>query len=458
MLKAFLRYIVGDIAIKLVGLVSLPIYTAMMLPELYGEYSLTLSSISFAIVLFGLNFQSSVGRFFYERNLDRSIYFSTLTWSFLVVFFLAFLCFVIFGSQFFSDFMSLEKKVLYVAFGVVFFEIIISAYNQILIVNKGAVEYSLLGFFKSISTFALAILLLSYFEKSAISILISMLMVNFCIAVYSVLKIYPLVQFSFSLHALRYIANYSVFLIPYTLGGVALTHADKIMLSHFGSIDLVGIYSVAYTLSMIPYLLFLAISKAWTPYYFKYMNNEMFEMLERDVRFILLAMTILNLCFVMVVNLVFDYFISNSYADALALMPMLSSSVFYMVLWQMWGRAIGFSKKTIYSSLIGLFCAALNVLLNFILIPKLGMQGAAISTVISYLIMAFIGYWVSRRILQLFTVPISSLLLVIFLNFLIFIGAFFPFSLSYYFSLMIFLVLFAAYFNRGLISKIWLHF
>ncbi|MBU1298611.1 MAG: polysaccharide biosynthesis C-terminal domain-containing protein, partial [Bacteroidetes bacterium] len=54
-------------------------------------------------------------------------------------------------------------------------------------------------------------------------------------------------------------------------------------------------------------------------------------------------------------------------------------------------------KKTAYLPLITLTAAIANVVFNFLLIPMLGIMGAALATLISYAVMAVTMYYYSQK-------------------------------------------------------------
>jgi O-antigen/teichoic acid export membrane protein len=66
---------------------------------------------------------------------------------------------------------------------------------------------------------------------------------------------------------------------------------------------------------------------------------------------------------------------------------------------------IGIEKKARYYPVITGAAAAANVAANFALIPRLGMMGAAWATVLSYAVMAALGFTISRR---LFPIPFEG--------------------------------------------------
>jgi len=65
-----------------------------------------------------------------------------------------------------------------------------------------------------------------------------------------------------------------------------------------------------------------------------------------------------------------------------------------------YGRYIGYKKKTIFSSIIALTAGISNIILNAIYIPKYGYVAGAYTTVVSYFIMFMLAWIVAKYILQ----------------------------------------------------------
>jgi O-antigen/teichoic acid export membrane protein len=61
---------------------------------------------------------------------------------------------------------------------------------------------------------------------------------------------------------------------------------------------------------------------------------------------------------------------------------------------------IGLKRKTKYFPPMYLGAAGVNIVLNFLFIPKYGMMGAAVATLLSYLSMLPIRYYVGRRLFR----------------------------------------------------------
>ena len=65
-----------------------------------------------------------------------------------------------------------------------------------------------------------------------------------------------------------------------------------------------------------------------------------------------------------------------------------------------YGRYIGYKKKTVFSSIVALTAGISNIVLNAIYIPKYGYIAGAYTTVVSYFIMFMLAWVVAKFILK----------------------------------------------------------
>ena len=94
------------------------------------------------------------------------------------------------------------------------------------------------------------------------------------------------------------------------------------------------------------------------------------------------------------------------YHSGLKIVPVVVFGYIFTALWQFWGRNIGYSKKTIWISIVAIIAGFANIGLNMVFIPRYGYVAGAYTTVVSFMIMAFAGWIVSKWILKVYTSPI----------------------------------------------------
>lgn len=102
----------------------------------------------------------------------------------------------------------------------------------------------------------------------------------------------------------------------------------------------------------------------------------------------------------------------GDYMKVKNLIPILVIGVFLSSFYVIFSNVELIFEKSKYVFPITVIGASVNIILNFLLIPKYGYEVAAYTTVIGYLIIAISHYFVSRRIVkeQLFNMKIICLL------------------------------------------------
>ncbi|MDH5403901.1 MAG: oligosaccharide flippase family protein, partial [Candidatus Heimdallarchaeota archaeon] len=63
-------------------------------------------------------------------------------------------------------------------------------------------------------------------------------------------------------------------------------------------------------------------------------------------------------------------------------------------------RYLSFEKKTIYLTITMIISCVINIFANYVLIPKMGIIGAAITTMISYVILFLLSWFVLKYIIK----------------------------------------------------------
>ncbi|WP_066346466.1 oligosaccharide flippase family protein [Aliarcobacter cryaerophilus] len=410
MLKRVYHYLSGDILVKLLGFVSLPVYTFFLSPDEYGSFFIFLSYVVLGSVILTLNTHTSVGRFIYEKDINLgSFLYVTFLLTFAGIIFSTIVLFSI-DRQYLIEVLQIDIK----QYGVylvilVLLNTIINIYNQILQAERRSKEYTILSILKTYGVFVLSFLFLYFYEASYMSMVFGLLIVTFFISIYTFYKLYKQIEFTFDFHALKYIFTYSVFLIPYALSGVIMNQIDRVMLGSMLSTHSAGIYSVAAVLGLIPMMFYVAISNSWIPNYFKYMADKNYLKIDKDIQKIILFLSGLIFILVVFADLIVKVLLNQKYYESLEVIILLAIGTYFMILWFLWGINIGYAKKTIITSIIGISSAVLNVVLNFYLIPMYELNGAVYGTLISYAFMAFSGYVASKYILKIHTTSIYDL-------------------------------------------------
>ena len=160
---------------------------------------------------------------------------------------------------------------------------------------------------------------------------------------------------------------------------------DRVMITYFLDIGQEGIYSVGGKLGQISQLIYTAFAGGWQYFAFSTMkdknqiqtNSKVFEYLG-----IVAFVSTLFLCSVSF-NL-FDLLFDSRYISGYILSPYLFFAPLVQMLFQTSATQFTIQRKTYLNTLFLLCGAIVNILLNVVLIHFLGIEGAAIATVMGY--------------------------------------------------------------------------
>ncbi len=192
----------------------------------------------------------------------------------------------------------------------------------------------------------------------------------------------------FTLLAMRIVDRSALFLIAYLLGerGAAET----------------GAYSVAYTTGVAGVMVFVnSFRLAWQPFFLSVKD-------ESDAGAMFSRIATYYAMFIGMVFLGIDLFReeifgilapgwSMSYAG---LLPLGAVACILFGFYLIMNAGVFIREKTKYLPAATVVAALINVGLNFLLIPRFGVYGAAYTSIVAYLVMAAMLYFISRRIYQ----------------------------------------------------------
>lgn len=163
--------------------------------------------------------------------------------------------------------------------------------------------------------------------------------------------------------------------------------ADKVMISQLIGTSYTGIYAVASRIGHVSNLIYNAFSGGWLYFAYSTMRDEDQVQLKSNIFEYLGVISFACTILLMVVsNLLFRILFPSEYLTGYLVAPYLFLAPLLLMLYQVVANQFSIIKKT-YLNLFSLSLGAIiNVVLNFFLIRKIGIEGAAIATITGYII------------------------------------------------------------------------
>jgi O-antigen/teichoic acid export membrane protein len=208
-------------------------------------------------------------------------------------------------------------------------------------------------------------------------------------------------EFKFSWHWLKRSLVFGLPLVPHYFAGWLLTFADRYMLERLSTIEAVGLYSLAYNVSMALSLVTSSLNQAWGPIYYDMAGDQdQRGLLPRLSTIYAAGVTIAAIAFLALSRELLVILAAERYWEAAGVVPIVTAGYYAFAMYSVLSTGTFFAKRTGRIMLLTSFAAAANIGANLLLIPRYGMYGAAWATLISYTLMA-----IGARVLTGWSMP-----------------------------------------------------
>jgi O-antigen/teichoic acid export membrane protein len=392
--KDGIHLLAGKVGTAIIGLVSLIILARMLTTEDMGKYSLFLMIINLALVL-GLNWSdSSVVRHGREEHITNNKVNQTF-WARMYLFVPILVTFSILFSIFsrtITNYIGIDSNLVYLVILVFVFNGVLNFINYLYQstdkMNKSA--YVLLSQ-KIFYLICLGIVLLGVF-KANLTVALILLNVSFLLAV-----IFNIISFDFEkIRPYKFNKAYFKKIWAYSWpqlvgfpGLYAVNYIDIFVIKRYMTLANVGIYNIAYNAFTNISIIIIIIQTLFLPLLVEYRIKKKYGLIKNYVKNIPLYTfywSIIVVLGLLASKYIIPFVFSTKYT--LSVQPfniLLLATICYFVIACLLPLVNAFDY-IIYSQIINLIYAGVNIIMDFILVPKMGIIGAAYGTLIAYFI------------------------------------------------------------------------
>lgn len=381
----------GTIGSKLIVFLLVSLYTAVLTPAEYSSADIITQSANLLMPIMALGICETVFRYTLDQNLNRRC---VLTTGFAVILLGTAATLVLFpilnSFAYFEGHMWLI--VLYA-----FIANVHSLFAQYVRARGSTTLFAVQGIIGTAIVVFLNILFLVVFKLSVIGYVLSTVISD---ALVSIL-LFRLVRLDYAIRPkyfnywlMRDMLHYSLPLIPTTIFWWIVNVSDRFMIKGMISSDINGLYGVAFKIPTILILLSGMFIEAWQ--FSAVTERDLSSRRSHAAFFGTVFDSFQGLMFICAAGLIaFSKVIamimfSDAYYEAWRYMPLLIMSTVASSLVTFMGSVYLVDKKSMQSFVTSAIGAATNIILNLIMIPTLGANGAALATVISYVVVFII--------------------------------------------------------------------
>lgn len=402
---------IGTLLSKALSFFLLPIYTRYLSTDSYGIIDLIQTFCSLLLPVVSLEVCYGIFRFLIDDKTDEEKK-NTISTSFII----QTVIFIIFFILSITSLLYVDLEY-YILFILYFLSLLLMTNVQSIARGFGNNKlYSLLGFLHTTISLVLNILFIVSFKMNANAILIAFIISNTITTITGIVRLRLfryITRKSYTKSKAKSILRYSLPLIPNELSWWITNTSDRLLVSTFINAGANGIYAIANKIPTIYTTLFNVYNIAWVESVSKSINDDdacdyIVSMYKESFRFLACICMVITILISLFFNIIIGKNYTNSYFHILILMI----AIFFNSLCSLIGSILtGYkaSKSIAKTTILG---AIVNIIINLLLIKKIGLYAASISTLVSYIVI-FIARNISVKKYVKLKYEINDIVLVI---------------------------------------------
>ena len=376
---------------SLLRFIIVPFYTYYMSTTEYGTVDMLTTTTSLLLPIMLMSINEAVLRYALKKEVDNS---KIIVSSFLVLVVGA----IIFLLTYFScDFLNIERAL----WGYFYILLIVQgSYNILSNYTRGigkSVTFATAGMINTVVLLGSNVLLLSVFRMGLTGYMISMLL-SFIVATLF-LVIVDRKSFHFSVgnidfQLIKDMLKYSIPLIPTAMMWWVMNASDRYVITWFLGVSATGIYAVSHKIPTVIHMLYSIFQQAWQVSAVEEGEAKDKEKFYSNIYSIFGSVLFIAASMIILIDRpLIQLVIESRYEDAWRYVPFLVISSIFSSLAGFLGINYVVTEKTVGAFVTSAITAAINLGLNIVLTPIIGMQGTALATMFGYVVL-----WLIRSV------------------------------------------------------------
>lgn len=409
--KASLCYLIGNFFNKGLAFLTIPIFTRLLSTTDYGIINTYSSWAGILSMIVGFAMHMSIRNAFVDYKDDTESYLSTII-KFTLLSSLGFMLIFYAVVKIFRINISLSLVFICLFHSVA--SSIIEDVSCYFMMKYNYIKRTVLMILPNLISVCVAIFLISYILKKdlylgkiipeALTIIIFAIILSIC---------YTKKGFN-----IAYIKHALKISLPLILHGAALnilSNSDRIMITWLADASQAGIYSLVYSLGMVTYAITVSIDGIWIPWFTNKMKEKSYDEINYITKDYIKLITYIMCGLIIVSPEILKILASKSYWEGIKLIPIIIVANFLFFAYNIYSNLEHYYKKSNQITALTILAAVLNLVLNYIFIPKFGYVAAAFTTAISYFVIFILHSIYSKTLnsnvfsIKMFILPIIEI-------------------------------------------------
>ncbi len=392
-------YTLGIFLTRGINILLLPVYTRYLNPSDYGTIDILTIFSTLINLTIALEIHQAIARFYSEWGVqERVINISTALYFTLIIYTVFVLLLFPFGQVMLSSLLDGNASgQLYPFITMIWTSGVFYFTQSQLRWQLLAVKHNIVSLLFTVATALCTVVLVKYSGLGVGGVMWGLTAGN-TIGIFSALyftrKSYVL---CFKLSALREMLKFSSPLVLSSIAVFLSLFVDRVLIKELLSLEELGLFGVAVRFASIVGILLTGLNNALTPLIYTYHKEEKTPFaIERIFRaFVYGAVVFFTILSAFAEEMVM-IFTSADYHESYRLIPLIILTTLFSSVYN-FTPGLFIKNKTKVISIINLLVSVLNIIFNLFLLPKIGLVGAPISTLMAFLVGIGFYYYFGQK-------------------------------------------------------------
>lgn len=395
-IKASMWYIVCSFMTNALNFVTAPIFTRIMPKETYGEYSNFISWYGIISCIIGINLAATIMRAKYDFKDEFKSYITSMMLLATVHVFILYVIAWGFRDRLIAH---LHMNMFYITliFICSLFQIVNGIFQMIQRLECRYKTSVFLTLAAALMTSIVSVILVLCWDDKLLAKVVGSQVP--ALIIYVGMYIYFLSQWQRPrLAHWKYAYVIALPYIPHLLAGNMLSSLDRVMITDLRGAEETATYSVAGNCLAIMSIFSTSINMAILPWLAEKLYNKEYVQIKKKVNIALIFFGLVCSYLILLSKEVILILGGKRYSNAVAIMPPLVIGCMFQYIYTFYVSVEQFEKKTVGMAVGTLVAALANWGLNGIFIPRYGYVAAAYTTMVSYLFLFLVHYFLVWRL------------------------------------------------------------
>lgn len=399
--KVSVIYSLGQWASAFLGVILIPVYTRIFSTEDYGVIDLIGGTTVFLVVLLQLGMDDAVTRFFCDTGSEQEKgRVASAAFLFKLCTYIPLLAVGIILSRdisvlLFGD--GVYGRLISYSFASVFTTGLYILFVNLLRLRFKTVLFAVLSLLQLLSQLLLTLYFVVWARTGIVGIYWAAIISMGSFAVLLFFLNRPYLRCGWNSPLMKTMLLFGIWIVPSNIAYILMQYLDRYFINYYRGLSELGVYAIGYNVSMVLLMATAGFNLAWGPFvYASYARPESRQVMARTLNYYNSILSTIAVAIALFSVELLKVFTTAPYYGAARVVGLV---IFGLLVFQVTGYfsvGIGISKKMYIYMWCGFLAVAMNCLLNWLLIPRYGIVGAAWATFLSYVIYGTIAMTASE--------------------------------------------------------------